>query len=192
MEPVEPEQSKAAASEAVGNTDSMTEHSAGESKRAGLKTKFLHHAKEIFATIVYLAITFSLLATFRCLVLVQAGVNDFAHSYAVAIGLSVALGKIVALAQNHPFVTALNNKPLAWSVLYKAAVLTVIADLACFLEGQIFHHPGAKPLHPIILSITHQLALMWIFIPMFIWRDFNRVLGRGRLFELLFRERESV
>jgi hypothetical protein len=189
---MEPEQFKAAASEAVGNADSMTAHSAGESKKAGRKTILLRHAREILAMIVYLAISFSLLATFRCLVLVQAGVNDFAHSYAVAIGLSVALGKVVALAQNQPLVTALNHKPLAWSVLYKAAVLTLIADLACFLEAQIFHHPGAKPLHPIILSITHQLALMWIFIPMFIWRDFDRVLGHGRLFKLFFREREAV
>ena len=182
---MESDETKAAASNVLANA-------VEESEKLGRKASFLHHAKEISATILYLAISFSLLATFRCLVLIQAGVDDFAHSYAVAFGLSLALGKVVALAQNQPLVTALNHKPLALSVLYKSALFTLIADLVCLLEGQIFHHPQATSLHPVILSITHQLALMWIFIPLFMWRDFNRVLGSGRLFELLFCERETV
>src|SRR5262249_52083196 len=57
----------------------------------------LEELREILFIVVYLAVSFSILATFRCLVLIQVGIDDFAHSYLVAGVEALALGKIVAI-----------------------------------------------------------------------------------------------
>jgi len=155
----------------------------------------LHEAREVFFMVSYLAISLSLIATFRSLVLIQNGINDFTHSYIVAIVLAVALGKIVVLGQKLPFVSAFNHRPLIYSVLYKAALMTLLANLGGKLEEKLFpalNHGGGSTAHQLVLLVTHQLALMSIFIVLFTWRDLERVLGHGTLFRLFFLAREPA
>lgn len=59
--------------------------------------------KELGAIVLYLAISFVLIATGKSLVLIQVGINDFVHGYVKAIIESLALGKIVMLAQTYRF-----------------------------------------------------------------------------------------
>ena len=154
----------------------------------------LHEAREVLFMIVYLAISLSLIATFRCLVLAQNGINDFVHSYIVAVALAVALGKIVVLGQKLPFVGAFNHRPLIYSVLYKAALMTMLADLGSKLEEKMFpalHTSSVSTAHQLVLLFTHQMALMCIFIVLFTWRDLARVLGHAPVFKLFRPARDT-
>jgi len=141
--------------------------------------------------VLYLAASLSLLGTFRALVLIQQGTNEFTHVYVVAIVEALALGKIVALAQNLKIFRTWDNRPLVWSVLFKSVLMTLIVDIGGSIEKAIFDpHLVERPLHPIMLLITHQIALMTIFIVLFIVRDLNRTLGEGKLFNLFFVPRD--
>lgn len=159
------------------------------------RKEFAHHFRQIFFTVVFLATSLSLIATFRSLVLIQQGINDFAHSYVVALVLAVFLGKIVVLAQKLPFLHALNHKPLIQSVFYKATVMTVIADLALLVEHKIFSHHQDQNVatvdHALEMAVAHQLSLFFIFFVLFTFRDLDSVLGEGTLFKLFFRSREE-
>jgi hypothetical protein len=159
------------------------------------KNEFAHHSRQIFFTVLYLATSLSLIATFRSLVLIQQGINDFAHSYAVALIMAVFLGKIVVFAQKLPFIHALNHKQLIQSVFYKATVMTVIADLALMIEHKLFgHHQDqnvASVNHALAMTVAHQLSLFLIFSVLFTFRDLDRVLGEGTLFKLFFLSREE-
>lgn len=127
------------------------------------KKEFAHHFRQIFFTVVFLATSLSLIATFRSLVLIQQGINDFAHGYAVALLLAVFLGKIVVLAQKLPFIHALNHKPLIQSVFYKATVMLVIADIALQIEHKVFSHHQDQNVatvdHAVEMAVAHQLSL---------------------------------
>lgn len=156
---------------------------------------FTQHLRQIFFTVLFLALSLSLMATFRSLVLIQQGINDFAHSYVVALVMAAFLGKIVVLAQKLPFIHALNHKRLIQTVLYKATVMTVIADLALAIEHTVFRHHQDQNVasvdHAVELTIAHQLSLFLIFFVLFTFRDLDRVLGEGTLFKLFFLPREE-
>jgi hypothetical protein len=112
----------------------------------------------------------------------------------VALVLAVALGKVVVLGQKLPFVNAFNDRPLFWSVLYKAALMTLLANLGSKLEEKLFpalNHSNGSTAHQLVLLFTHQMALMCIFIVLFTWRDINRVMGQGTLFKLFFLPRDK-
>lgn len=145
--------------------------------------------------VVYLFVSISLVATFRCLVLAQHGINDFEHSYIVAVVLSIALGKVVVLGQKLPVANVLNSKPLIWSVLYKALIMSVLAYLGGKAEERLFPHLNASTgstEHHLILVFTRQCALYFIFVVLFVWRDLDRVLGHGTLFKLFFLPRQQT
>jgi hypothetical protein len=170
-------------------------HTAGGEGKLTRKQFILHEARAIFSMIVYLAVSLSLLGTFRCLVLIQHGINDFAHSYVVAIVMAVALGKIVVLGQKLPFLTFLDQRPLIYSVFYKAAIMTFLAHLATMLEEHLFpklHASTGSTEQEIILTISRQFALFCIFWMLFVWRDLDRVLGYGTLFRLFFFPRQGT
>lgn len=154
----------------------------------------VHELREVFCTIVYLAVSLSLVATFRSLVLIQHGINDFIHSYTVAIVLAFALGKVVVIAQKLPLISAFNKRPLLLAVMYKSVLMTMIMDVACNIEERIFPamSPGTGSTgHPIALMVAHQLSLMSIFIVLFTFRDLDRALGRGTLYRLFFHPNNS-
>lgn len=160
-----------------------------EKPKASWKQTVLHEVREVFFMVAYLAICFTLIATFRCLVLIQNGINDFSHSYLVAAVEALALGKIVALAQRLPVIAAWNRRALIYSVLYKSVILTLIVDAAGMLERRLFPPASsttASVAHNVELMIAHQGAFLFVFIALFTWRDLDRRLGNGTLKMLFF------
>ncbi len=155
----------------------------------------MHELKELGLTIGYLAVSLSLLETYKSLILLQQGINDFQHNYAVALVESVALGKIVVLTQNLPFVRACNQHSLARAVLYQAVVMTLIVDLGGRLEDMLFPRSAkflAQTGDPVVLAITHQMASMSIFIILYTVRGLNERLGPGQLWKLIFAAKDQA
>jgi hypothetical protein len=124
--------------------------------------------------------------SFKALVLVQHGVEDFGHMYAVAAVEAIALGKIVAIAQDLPLINAWNAKPMIYSVFYKSGIMAVLVYLGGTLEEKIFHHVAEVVPHPWLLFVSHELAFLYIFVVLFTVRDMDRILGPGKLFAMVF------
>lgn len=159
------------------------------------KERIMHELKELGLTIGYLAVSLSILETYKSLILLQQGINCFQHNYAVALIESVALGKIVVLTQNLPFVRACNQHSLARAVLYQSVVMTLIVDLGGRLEDMLFPRSAkflAQTGDPIVLAITHQLAAMSIFIILYTVRGLNERLGPGQLWKLIFDAKDQA
>jgi len=146
----------------------------------------MRELKELLVIVLYLAVCFSLLATFKSLVLIQLGINNFTHGYLVAIVEALALAKIVLLAQKLPILNKLEKKSLAWSALLNSVIMAVIVYLASEAEEKIFarHVAEATAKQGIIIMITHLLALVLIFYFVFLVRGLDRALGPGKLLKL--------
>ncbi|CAN5308552.1 hypothetical protein BH10CYA1_BH10CYA1_63140 [soil metagenome] len=153
------------------------------------KELILKEVKEVLAIVLYLAASLSILETYKSLILLEQGVHQFEHNYTVAIVEAVALGKIVALTQNLPFLNALRSHALIWGVLYQSLVMTLIVDLGGQLEDHLFPRSAkllAESGDPLVLMVTHQLASMLIFIVLFAVRGANKALGSGTLRRVFF------
>jgi hypothetical protein len=151
------------------------------------KEHILLELKELLSIVLYLAASFSLLATFRSLILIQLGINDFVHGYLKALIEAIALGKIVLLTQNIRVLNTFDNKSLLVSSLFKSAVMTIIVFLGGKLEEKIFtKHIEQLPLQQeLVIMIAHILGLFAVFYVLFLARGLDTALGSGRLRKLL-------
>ena len=166
-----------------------------EKKLEVVKEKLQEELREFGEIAFYLAICFSLLATIKSLILIQSGVHDFLHGYTVSIIEALALGKIVLLCKNVPFLkNTIDRRPVVISALAKSAVLTVIVFFGGQLEERIFaHHVAEATLkQKLIVDCTHVFCLFLVFYAMFVVRELSAALGPGQLSKLLFSPRKSV
>ncbi|CAN5388101.1 hypothetical protein BH10CYA1_BH10CYA1_52610 [soil metagenome] len=153
------------------------------------KQLVMREVREVLAIVLYLAASLSILETYKSLILLQQGVNEFGHNYTVAIIEALALGKIVALSQNLPFLNALRSRALIWVVLYQSIVMTIIVDLGGQLEDHFFPRSArliAESGDPVVLMVTHQLVSMLIFMVLFTARGADRAFGHGTIKKLMF------
>jgi hypothetical protein len=170
----------------------LNEISASTQQNSSKPTKkelVMHELKEIFAIMIYLWVSLSLLATIKSLVLVQQGINNFAHGYQVAAVLALGAAKVVVLVQDLKLMQAWDNRPLIWAVLYKSTMMALIVDCALKLEEKLFDHHAASQTvvaHPFVLTVAHQTVLFSIFAVLFLIRGLNRKLGPGKLSKLIF------
>jgi hypothetical protein len=169
-------------------------HMTSEPKRT-LKEKVVHEIKEIFLIVIYLAASLSVLATIKSLVLVQQGINDFVHGYAIALFVALGAGKVVVIAQKLPVLKAWEHRPLIWSALYKSALMTLIVNFALKAESHLLehHHPhhDGSPAHPILLIVTREIVLISVFFILFVVRGIDHRLGSGKLVNFMFNPPEQ-
>lgn len=162
-------------------------------KTAEYKERIAEELREFSTISLYLAANFLILSTFKSLILIQSGVNDFVHGYVVALVESVALGKIVLLCQRIPFLNeTINRRPLVVSALVKAAFLAVVVFFGGQLEEKLFAHKVAEAAlkQRLIVDVTHILCLLVVFFLMFVFRELSAALGPGKLKNLLLKPRE--
>ena len=157
------------------------------------KEAVMHEVKEVLAIVLYLAVSLSILGTYKSLVLFQRGVDEFSHNYAVAAIEALALGKIVALTQNLPLMKAFSDRALVWAVLYQSIVMTIIVDLGGMVEDQLFPRTARlleQTGDPMVLMVSHQFVSMGIFIVLYSVRGADKALGSGSLWKLFFQAPE--
>jgi len=167
----------------------VPDSNAGDKKAQAKKDFWKHEIRELSVIFSYLFVSFSVLQTIKALVLVQQGFTDFGHMYGVAAIEAIALGKIVALAQNLKVMNAWDNRPMYQAVLYKSVWMTIMVNIGGALEEKLFHHHEAASAHPWLLFVNHQLAFLFIFAVLFAVRDLDRQLGPNKLYQLVFGNR---
>ena len=145
--------------------------------------------KDVAATVLYLAVSLSIMQTYKSLILLQQGINEFGPNYLFAIVEALALGKIVVLAEKLPLLKRSGRHALAMEVLFQSLMMTLIADAAVKIEDTLFpmaakllEHSGS----PLIFLLNRQVALMSLFIVLFTVRGLDELLGPGKLWKLIF------
>lgn len=157
--------------------------------------KTFHYTKKTLAeefrrfleNFVYLGICLSVLETYRSLVLMQFGINQFKHGYIIAITAAFIMGKIATFSQRIKFFEIFDERPLIWSVLYRSTLLTIFVAIFKVLEELIFDSGHKIPgFHANVLTFTHYAGTMFVFFVLFTVRGLDGKLGAGTLSSIFF------
>lgn len=161
-------------------------------ERKTLGAKIKEEAKEIAAIALYLGIWLPILATMRCLILLQYGINEFKNAYIMAFISAIALAKVIAVTQKLPIANRMNHLPVLWTSVYKSFFFTTVTLMALRLEDKLAHKAIDPNSHfPLAGVICHAIGLFGIIFVLFIYRDLDQELGKGTLHKLLLSAREK-
>ena len=154
--------------------------------------KVLAQFKEVFGMFLYLWVLFALFTYHKAIVLAQ---HDIPYKpFGVAFINAFVLAKVMLVAEKMNLAEKLKGKPLAYPILTKSALLSVIFILFNMAEtvvtgmwkGKTMAESmpkmgGGSPLEVVVTGIILAVAL----IPFFAFRELNRAVGRGVLAGLL-------
>ena len=142
--------------------------------------------RRFLENVIYLGICLSVLETYRTLVLLQVGVNQFGSNYVAVLTAALVLGKLVIVAEHLPFFEVFDDRPLVWPVLYKSALMTIFVSVFRFVEERFLHisHPIPPNIDVTALTITHYVAVVFIFFVFFSIRGLQSRLGPSKLTEI--------
>ena len=124
--------------------------------------------------------------------------------FLIATTSALIVGKVVLVADKLPFLARFDNEPLAYPILFKTLVYTVLVFIARLLEAFVHYliegnviGGGAFIRHELgTFSWPHFIAVqMWIFVLFLIYvtaSELNELFGHGELYKLLFKRRSTA
>ena len=155
------------------------------------KEKIKHELKEMLTLSLYLAFFFCAIALYDMLLLRQYNVEywtiAFALINAVVITKVIMIGEYAKLGKRH------ENKALLISAVWKAfafGLLVLAFHVAEELIKRLIH--GSDVARAATDIRFEQLAgrsivVFCVFVPLFAWREFRRVMGEDEFNKLVFR-----
>jgi hypothetical protein len=157
-----------------------------------------HQFKEFAGMFFYLWVLFALFAIYKSIVLIEYPLNY--PSQSLAFANAFVLAKVMLVAEDFHFGTRFHGRSLAYSIVYKAFIFTLI--LICFYViehlvfgvwhglsvDESFPRFGGKGLEPIVAI---ALIMFVVLTPFCAFREIGRVVGRDALRSLLF-NREAL
>jgi hypothetical protein len=161
------------------------------SKHAALKKRAVHEAVEFAAIFLYLAFFFCSLATYSMLLLSSFHVRYLSYAFALINALVIA--KVIMLGEYAHVGRKYEARPLLQSAIYKAILFSLLVLGFHFLEEVIkggLHHVTVvrtiREIHGDQL-LSRGVVVFSVFIPLFAFREFRRVLGEERFNTMFFR-----
>lgn len=158
-----------------------------------LKERVLHEVIEVGTVVIYLAVAFAILETFRCgTLLARCSENDFLAGYATAGIGALLLGKFVFVLEKTKLSNRFKHYPLIVPVIYKSILFTILVNGILHFEGRLMHHvdgpsiPMTDTTRYWLCFFAHQLAFFVIFLIFFCFREISRVMGEGKLRRMFF------
>ena len=156
-----------------------------------LKQKAAHELVQLVAIFLYLAFFFCSLATYSLLLLKEFNVSYFTYGFALINALVIAkvilIGEYAHLGKKH------EAKPLLLAAVHKAFLFTLLVFAFHVLEEliRLFIHREnlATAWHDIRIDdlLGRSLVVFCTFIPLFAFRELQRVLGEENFRALFFR-----
>ncbi len=165
-------------------------------RKKSLKEKIIHEVIQVGTVVIYLAVAFAIIETFRCATLLaRCSENDFLAGYATAGIGALLLGKFVFVLEKTKLSNRFKHYPLIVPVLYKSVLFTILVNIILHFEGRFLHHvDGSVPISDAtkywLCFFAHQLAFFVTFVIFFCFRDISRVLGEGKLYRMFFVSQE--
>ncbi|MFZ0311608.1 MAG: hypothetical protein WAL85_02765 [Candidatus Korobacteraceae bacterium] len=160
-----------------------------------LKRKAIHEAVELAWVFAYLAFFFCALETYSTLLLREFHVRYLSYAFALLNALIIA--KVILLGEYAHVGRRYEGRPLLLSAIYKAFLFSLLVFGFHFAEeaikGLLHGVSMARTFHEIRIDdlLGRSIVIFCVFIPLFAFREFRRVLGEDRFYNLLFRSRET-
>jgi hypothetical protein len=155
-----------------------------------LKQKATHELVQFVAIFLYLAFFFCALATYSMLLLREFSVSYFTYGFALINALVIAkvilIGEYAHLGKKH------EAKPLLLAAIHKAFLFTLLVFAFHVVEELIrfLIHRGniSTALREIRIDdlLGRSLVVFCTFIPLFAFRELQRVLGEEKFRALFF------
>ena len=167
--------------------------------KPNLKERVVGELKQFLAMFLYLWVLFALFALHNRIIFAEHHLNYPAQGFAVINALIMA--KVMLIAEALHLGRKFEDKPLIYPILYKSFAFSVVligfhileAVLVGVLSGrsiaQSFPPIGGGSLQGIVSVGT---IVFVVLIPFFAFREVDRVIGKGKLWSLLFRRETTV
>jgi hypothetical protein len=166
-----------------------------DSARPSLKRKAIHEAMEFAWVFAFLAFFFCALVTYSTLLLREFHIRYLSYAFALLNALVIA--KVILLGELAHFGKKYEARPLLLSAIYKAFLFSLLVFGFHFVEeaikGLLHGVSVARTFHEIRIDdlLGRSIVIFCVFIPLFAFREFRRVLGEDKFYHLLFRSRET-
>lgn len=163
-----------------------------------LKQKAYHEFKEFLVIALYLWVVFSLFLLYKSVILNEEHISYLARG--IALINALALGKFVLIARALHLGDQVDEAPLIYPTLLKAALFSIVLACCKILEDAAVGLYHGKSLAESIADLgggtlngilTLTVLLFFMLIPFFAFAELKRVLGEGKLARLFFRPRDS-
>ena len=166
-----------------------------DSARPGLKRKAIHEAVEFAWIFAFLAFFFCALVTYSTLLLREFHVKYLSYAFALINALIIA--KVILIGELAHFGKKYEARPVLLSAIYKAVLFRLLVFGFHFVEegikGLLHGVSIARTFHEIRIDdlLGRSIVIFCVFIPLFAFREFRRVLGEDQFYNLLVRSRET-
>src|SRR5271168_4877087 len=164
-------------------------------KEATLKQKATHELREFAAISLYLAFFFCAVATYSMLLLNQFHVSYFIYGTALINALVIA--KVILIGEYAHLGKKQEAKPLIYSAVYKAFLFSLLVFAFHIVEEAIKHLVHGQRLAEAFRDVriddllSRNVIIFCTFIPLFGFREMQRVLGEEKFRALLFKGSEA-
>jgi hypothetical protein len=162
-----------------------------KAKAVAIKQKAVHEAVEFLAIFLYLAFFFCALVTYSALLLRSFHVKYL--SYAFALFNALVIAKVILVGELAHVGRKYETRPLLLSAGYKAFLFGLLVLAFHFVEEAVKALMHGKTLSTVTSEmnsdqlLSRAVVVFSVFIPLFAFREFRRVLGEHRFNTLLFR-----
>jgi hypothetical protein len=156
-----------------------------------IKRKAIHEGQEFAGISLYLTFFFCAVVAYSTVLLGKFQVSAF--SYASALINALVIAKVILIGEYAHLGKKQEARPLVLSALNKAFLFTLLVFAFHFVEEvikQLVHRDTiASAFHQmrIDILICRSLVVFCTFIPLFAFRDLQRVLGEDNFRSLFFR-----
>jgi hypothetical protein len=168
---------------------------------ARVRTTIAHEIREVIPPTLFFFVGFNVILLTKRLMLSQ-----YLIAYAgfmIATTSALIVGKVVLVADKMPLLRRFDHAPLAYPILHKALVYTILVLVARLLEALVHFLVeggvlgGGRFLTEVLGSFSwpHFIAVqLWIFVLFLIYvtaNELNALFGDGELSRILFRRRST-
>jgi len=160
------------------------------------KEKIKHELKEMLTLSLYLAFFFCAIAIYDMLLLRQYNVEywtvAFALINALVITKVIMIGEYAKLGKRH------EDKALLVSAVWKAFVFGLLVFAFHVVEEMIKRLIHGSDVAKAATDIRFEqlagrsIVVFCVFVPLFAWREFRRVMGEETFADLVFRSRHKA
>jgi hypothetical protein len=165
------------------------------SRKTSLKQKAVHEFEGLAVIFLYLAFFFCAITTYSMLLLNKFEISYFAYGAALINALVIA--KVILIGEYARLGRKPEAKPLIYSAVYKAFVFGLLVFAFHIFEEAIKELVHGRPIraafHEVRMDdlLSRSVIVFCTFIPLFAFREMQRVLGEEQFRALLFRGREA-
>lgn len=171
-------------------------NTSGHTTSSSLKEKAIEEFRMFWVIAIYLAVMLAAFASYRRLVLSEAGINYF--HYGAAVIQALILAKVILIGQALGLGRRFEDSRLILSALFKSLVFAVFIALFGVLEhlieGLVHRETWDQIEHSLVRAgrteiLARTVMAFVTLIPFFAFWEADRVMGDHKLFNLFFRNR---